>query len=205
MLSPSQERWLSRLCRVYSAMLITYPSAFRREYGREMMIVFRTQAREVMQNESGWRLLPFMLRLTSDWIKTTFQESTSMARLTHTLRWFAALPAAILAGAAALRAIGFLTPMYVDLFNGFHLVWVWMGLGLFLMAAAFVTVGVWLAPNRRSSVGRIALTVVGIGGGLLVILGAVTGAMTPLLWGICTLLGGVVGYLPWRSRQPSPA
>src|ERR1700694_813141 len=54
MLSPSQERLLHRLCRIYRLMLLAYPSTFRREYSREMVVVFRTQARDVMRSEGGW-------------------------------------------------------------------------------------------------------------------------------------------------------
>lgn len=192
---PSQERLLDRLCRFYAVMLLAYPSAFRREYSREMLVVFRTHSREVITNGGGWGLLPFMLRVILDWMQTTLQERTDMATPTRQLRWFAALPLAILAGYAALRMVG-------AFIRDFHLMWVWTNAAFFLMSAAFVSVGVSVAPDRKDSVARIALSVVVVAGVSFIALGAVSSAMTPFWWGICTLLGGAVAYLPWRRHQP---
>jgi hypothetical protein len=83
MLSPSQERLLHRLCCIYRLMLMAYPFAFRREYGREMVVVFRTQARDVMRNEGGRGLLPLTLHVAWDWLDTTLQERTDMATRAH--------------------------------------------------------------------------------------------------------------------------
>ena len=121
-----------------------------------------------------------------------------MATHIRQLRWFAALPLAMLAGYAALRMVAFFI-------RDFHLVWVWTDAAFFLMSAAFVSVGVWVAPGRKDSVARIALSVVVVGGASFMALGAVSRAMTPLWWGVCTLLGGAVAYLPWRRHQPSEA
>jgi len=198
---PSEERLLDRLCRIYGVMLLAYPPGFRREYSREMVVVFRTSARDVLRTEGGWGLLPFMLRIILDWLHTTLRESTTMATHIRQLRWFAALPLAMLAGYAAVQMVG----------RDFHpehqqdpLVWVWTDAAFFLMSAAFVSVGVWVAPDRKDSVARIALSVVVVGGAWFVAVGAWNRAMTPLWWGVCALLGGAVAYLPWRRHQPSP-
>ncbi len=80
---PSEERTLRWLCRIYSVMLLTYPTAFLRDYRREMLVMFRTQARDVMRHEGGWGLLPFMMCVTWDWLRTTLQERTDMTSRTR--------------------------------------------------------------------------------------------------------------------------
>ena len=177
MLSSSQERLLRWLCRIYRLMLLAYPSTFRREYSREMVVVFRTRARDVMQRDGSSALLPFMRHISLDWLHTTLRESTDMTRSMPTFRWFAALPLAMLSALAVLRLAGaFMAltarkgPPY-DIRRGL----LWADVGLFLMAAAFVGVGVWVAPGRKDAVARIALSVV--------------------------VFGGVVAYLPWRPRE----
>src|SRR5450759_3746246 len=84
MLSPSQERLLRWLCRIYGAMLLAYPSAFRHTYGREMAVVFRDRARDVVAHDGGWALLPFMLHIGWDWFHTTLRE-TAIIRKALTL------------------------------------------------------------------------------------------------------------------------
>src|SRR6185436_7701873 len=104
-----------------------------------------------------------------DWLHTTLRESTTMATHIRQLRWYAALPLAMLAGYVALQMVG----------RDFHpehqqdpLVWVWTDAAFFLMSAAFVSVGVWVAPDRKDSVARIALSVVVVGGAWFVAVGA---------------------------------
>ena len=203
MLSFSQERLLRWLCRLYSLMLLAYPSTFRREYSREMVVVFRTRARDVMQSEGSWALLPFMRHVSWDWLHTTLQEGTTMATKMPALRWFAALPLAILVASAVLKTVAFLGPhdvYYVQMYAR-----IVVSIGCFLAAAAFVSVGVWVAPGRKDSVARIALGVVGFCGALFMASGALSMATTQLLWGTGALLGGVVAYLPWRLHAPSQA
>ena len=40
-------------CRIYSSLLLLYPSAFRRQFGEEMLEVFSEQMREACQ-QGGW-------------------------------------------------------------------------------------------------------------------------------------------------------
>jgi hypothetical protein len=40
-------------CRIYSALLLLYPSAFRREFGEEMLEVFSEQMRDAC-HQDGW-------------------------------------------------------------------------------------------------------------------------------------------------------
>jgi hypothetical protein len=213
MLSSSQERLLRWLCRTYGLMLLAYPSTFRREYSREMVVVFRTHARDVVKKEGSWALLPFVLRVSWDWLHTTLRESTNMATSMPALRWFAALPLAILAADAAQKIVGFFVR------TDFHHAWIPVDVTVFLMAAAFVSIGVWVAPSRRDSVARIALSVVLFWGALYVAVVALVQAtttahfpgwqftqwMADLSPGFCILLGGVVAYLPWRRHDPSQA
>ena len=192
MSASSQQRTVRWLCRFYSVMLFAYPVGFRQRYSREMAVVFRDQAREVMEYGGGWALAPFVLRVIGDWFHTALRENTDMRTSFSTLRWFAALPLAILAGAVPERILAlFIAP--------FPQVWI-LGTIAFLMAAAFVTVSVLVVPSRKDSVARIALAVVAFWSAASLTLGAFNWATTPLVWGGCILLGGVVAYLPWRLR-----
>jgi hypothetical protein len=195
MSASSQQRTVRWLCRFYSVMLFAYPVGLRQRYSREMAVVFRDQVRDVMELGGGWALAPFMLRVIGDWFHTTLQENADMSTQLSTLRWFAALPLAILAGAVPQTVLAlFITP--------FPPVWI-LGTIAFLMAAGFVTVGVLVVPSRKDSVARIALGVVVFWAAASMALGAFNWRATPLIGGGCILLGGVVAYLPWRFFVPS--
>ena len=203
MLSSSQDRWLRWLCRVYGLMLWAYPPDFRGDYRREMLVVFRTGARDVIQREGSAALLPFMWHVSWDWLYTTLRERTTMTTSMPALRWVAALPLAILAAVAVMRLDGFILGFNVAPDHGFHRVAIWTNVGFFLMAAAFVSVGVSVVPGRKDSVARIALAVVVVLATWFVVVGAIRMAMTPVVWGVCALLGGVLAYLPWRLHARS--
>ena len=47
-MTPGQERWLRRMSCVYGALLLFYPQTFQREHGREMALLFRDSARDVL-------------------------------------------------------------------------------------------------------------------------------------------------------------
>jgi hypothetical protein len=208
MQSPFQQRLLQCMCNIYSVMLLAYPPIFRHEYSREMAVVFRNRLRDVVQNNGSGALVRFMLHIGWDWLQTTLTQSIREHTMTKTtivgpvyvpaVRWFAALPFALLSAYAALRIVVFFPP------KDFHQVSIWAGIALFLMAVTFVSVGVWVAPNRKDSVARIAVSVVVFWGALLMAWSARSMAITPMYLGVCVLLGGVAGYLPWR-RQHSQA
>lgn len=194
MRSSSQDRWLRWLCRVYGLMLWAYPPDFRGDYRREMLVVFRTGARDVMQREGSAALLPFMRHVSCDWLYTTLRERTTMTTSMPALRWVAALPLAILAAVLGFNVVP-------D--HDFLRVAIWTNVGFFLMAAAFVSVGVSVVPGRKDSVARIALAVVVVLATWFVVVGAIGMAMMPVVWGVCALLGGVLAYLPWRLHARS--
>ena len=202
MLSPSQERLLRWLCRVYGLMLLAYPSSFRREYSHEMLVVFRTRARDVVLTEGSGALLPFMRHVSWDWLYTTLRERTTMTTSMRALRWGAALPLAILAAVAVMRIDGFIVGFDLAPHDFHRVATIWINVGFFLMAAAFVSVGVSVVPGRKDSVARIALAVVVVIAALFMTSSAVGRATTPLLWGGSALLGGVTAYLPWRHVLP---
>jgi hypothetical protein len=179
-------------------MLLAYPYSFRRGYSHQMMLVFRDRARAVVQHAGSWALLPFMLHVSEDWFRTTLQAGTNVAVNVPALRWFAALPAAMFAAYASPRILFFFVR------TDFAHIWIRVDIALFLMTAAFVSIGVWVAPSRKASVGRIALGVVAFWSALPLALGGLSMATTPISWGACGLLGGVAGYLPWRLRQRPP-
>ena len=105
---------------------------------------------------------------------------------------------AILAAVAVMRLDGFILGFNVVPDHDFR-----TNVGFFLMAAAFVSVGVSVVPGRKDSVARIALAVVVVLATWFVVVGAIRMAMTPVVWGVCALLGGVLAYLPWRLHARS--
>ena len=195
----SRERLLRWLSRFYGLMLWAYPRTFRREYDREMTIAFRSRAREIVRGQGVAALVPFITHITWDWLHSTLRENNDMTSRMPLIRWLAALPLAMLAAYAAMRAVGFAIGSFGP--RNFHYVGIWASAGFFSMAAAFVGVGVWIAPGRKDAVARIAVTVVGSLGAFAMAMGAFYMAFEPMWWGACILLGGVAAYLPWRFPQ----
>ena len=176
------------------------------------MFAFRNKAHDVLQNTAvrhrcrscftSWGLAPHD-------VTGECQHDTRA----HALRWFAALPLAILAAAGVGKIVGFFVR------TDFHHIWIRMDITLFLMAAAFVSIVVWVAPSRKDSVGRIALSVVVFWGGVFIaeiaLVQATTTAHFPgwqlTQWtadvspGFCILLGGVLAYLLCRDHETSQA
>src|SRR5580704_10820292 len=110
-------RVLRAVCWLYKMMLHAYPSTFQREYSREMMLAFRNNAQDVLQSTGSRALLPFMLHIIGDWLHTTLLERANMTTRTHALRWFAALPLAILAADGVWKTVGFFVR------TDFHHIW----------------------------------------------------------------------------------
>jgi hypothetical protein len=63
---------------VYGAMLLAYPRTFRREYRREMLLVFRDRSFDVAEHGGTRALLPFSLRIVWDWVKAVIRERKDM-------------------------------------------------------------------------------------------------------------------------------
>ena len=211
-------RWL---CRLYGLTLWTYPSEFRREFGREMELAFRSRAQEIVRVKGAGALAPFIAHITWDWIHSTLRENNNMAARMSLVRWIAALPLAMLAAYGVMRAVGFAIvlglgnpmngPVGKDGFHRldyrgadtFHYLGSWVCIGCFSMAAVFVAVGIWVAPGRKESVARIAVTVVSVIGVSVIALGVLNRAVEPLWVGACLLLGGVAAYLASAVRRTS--
>lgn len=209
-------RWL---CRLYGLMLWTYPSEFRREYGREMTLAFRSRAQEIVRVKGAGALVPFVAHVTWDWIQSTLRENNNMAARKSLVRWIAAFPLAMLAAYGVMRAVGFAIVLGLgNPMNGpvgkdgphylvyravdtFHYVAIWACIGCFSMAAVFVAVGVWVVPGRKESVARIAVTAVSVIGVAVITLGVFNRAIEPVWVGACILLGGVAAYV--ASAFPS--
>jgi hypothetical protein len=184
-------RWL---CRLYGLTLWAYPPEFRREYGREMTLAFRSRAQEIVRVKGPAALVPFIAHITWDWIHSTLRENNNMAARMPLVRWIAAFPLAMLAAYGVMRAVGFALSVGLANPRNFHYVAIWLCLGLFSMAAVFVAVGTWIAPDRKESVARIAMTVVCAFGVAAIALGALGGASEPMWAGVSMLLGGVAAY-----------
>src|SRR5215471_10218054 len=177
----------------YWALLLFYPQTFQREHGREMALLFRDSARDVLTNGAGFDVVRFVLHIGHDWARSLCQEGVDMTRAVLALRWVATLPLAILSAAVAQQIIGML--ISDPLANGpvitrFSLGWI---LGtVFLMAMIFVTVGIAVAPSRRDSVARIAIGVVMVAATIPAGLGALNMSPWPVLFGAYMLAGGIV-------------
>src|SRR5947209_6095041 len=78
MVSATQDRVLRCLSRVYEAMLLAYPPAFRSEYRHEMALAFRDRARAVVRSRGSLALFPFMLHVIRDWLTTVAHERLDM-------------------------------------------------------------------------------------------------------------------------------
>jgi hypothetical protein len=61
-------------CRLYSVLLCTYPSDFRRRYGREMAQVFGDRCRGVVETRGMRGLMWFGMRTMADWLTSTVHE-----------------------------------------------------------------------------------------------------------------------------------
>ena len=85
MLSPFHQRLLRSLCRLYGVMLRAYPLDFRREYSREMMLVFQSHLRDVVENSGGWALLPLSLNILGDWLVTVWSQGDDMETIRKAL------------------------------------------------------------------------------------------------------------------------
>jgi hypothetical protein len=77
-------------------MLRGYPLLFRRAYGREMTLAFRDRSRDVVEQGGGWALLPFMIHIFWDWLRTIVRErddmETNTSRFSVGVLGFAAIP-----------------------------------------------------------------------------------------------------------------
>lgn len=74
-------------CRFYRALLLTYPSNFRRHYSQEMTTAFRDRCRDIFYTRGSHSLLGFLIHIAADWFKSTIRESlTSCARHFSPLR-----------------------------------------------------------------------------------------------------------------------
>jgi hypothetical protein len=211
-------RWL---CRLYGLTLWAYPPEFRRQYGREMTLAFRSRAQEIVRVKGVAALTPFILHITWDGIHSALREHNNMPTRMSFVRWIAAFPLAMLAAYGVMRAVGFaivlglgnpmdgpvgkdgLHRVVYRAVDTFHYIWISACIGCFSMAAVFVAVGVWVAPSRKESVARIAVTAVSAFGVSAIALGVLNRSVEPVWVGACILLGGVVAYVASAFRRTS--
>ena len=65
---------ISRLCRIYSALLYGYPREFRLQYGGAMQQLFRDRCRDLARTPGRLSLLQFSLNLAADWFGSIVRE-----------------------------------------------------------------------------------------------------------------------------------
>src|SRR5262245_58230157 len=61
-------------------MLFAYPVDFRRTFGRDMMLVFTDEARNVVRNHQCLAVLRFARRIVWDWLTTIVRETEMMRK-----------------------------------------------------------------------------------------------------------------------------
>jgi len=71
--------------RVYKLLLIAYPSAFRREYGRQMQQVFRDCYRDEARRNKNLALAGYWMRTLLDLAVTAVKERSENLRKDHTI------------------------------------------------------------------------------------------------------------------------
>ena len=108
------------------------------------------------------------------------------------LRWIAAVPAALLAMLSVQVAVTFVT---YRLFGAVAVGWTWEAkcIAAPLMGAAFVGAACWVAPSRQRSVAAVAFVVVAVWGIALAVGG-------PSTWGPVMGALGVAGALATAIR-----
>jgi len=65
---------IGSFCRVYSVLLYAYPRDFRRQYGADMLRVFRDRCRDVARTADPMALIRFATHVAADWLTTTVRE-----------------------------------------------------------------------------------------------------------------------------------
>jgi hypothetical protein len=68
-------RLLALFCRVYAAVVWTYPPDLRREFGRELQLTFRNQAEDALERPTLASLISFALHIATDWGRTVATHS----------------------------------------------------------------------------------------------------------------------------------
>jgi hypothetical protein len=99
---------LKLLERVHRLLLLAYPSEFRVRYGREMQLLFRNHAKEVVGRRKRLALMSYTAHVLWDLTRSTVRERYEMVRLAHvvaTLQGMLILPAALFLSAVALRRV----------------------------------------------------------------------------------------------------
>jgi len=61
-------------CRLYGVIVTTYPASLRREYRRELLLTFRSEAEDVLRDPRPGALLLFAVRIVGDWTRTIATE-----------------------------------------------------------------------------------------------------------------------------------
>ena len=80
MAGAAQSLVLRFMGRAYALMILAYPRAFRRDFGREMYLAFRSEALELTRTAGLRSLFPFFLRVLSDWFVTLWKEHCDMPK-----------------------------------------------------------------------------------------------------------------------------
>ncbi len=86
--------------RIYRMLLRAYPPAFRAEYGREMVLVFRDQCRD-----SDVRTLGFWMRVFSDIVRSAPTLRAEATRTVEVIMKLAAIPTVLLAAFGIFGAV----------------------------------------------------------------------------------------------------
>jgi hypothetical protein len=75
-------RAISWSSRIYRWLVGAYPTAFRAEYGDEMVWYFEDLCRDTLRKQGGWAVMMLWLRLLPDWGLTVVKERLQQAGYT---------------------------------------------------------------------------------------------------------------------------
>jgi hypothetical protein len=63
-------RLVALACRCYSLVIWTYPATLQRDYGREILLTFRNDAEDALNDLRPRTLFRFAVRIGVDWVRT---------------------------------------------------------------------------------------------------------------------------------------
>jgi len=68
-------------CRLYGLMTWMYPASLRREYRREMLLIFKNTAQDVLDEGSVLSVILFVIHTAVDWLRTLALERDQPATM----------------------------------------------------------------------------------------------------------------------------
>jgi hypothetical protein len=157
--------------RLFRMLLILYPRAFRRDYGREMTLVFRDTCRQVNRHKGSAGILELWLTTILDLFSTALVERLTEVNKMSTTALFTRISGLV----AAVGGILLLILVYGEFVIGgasemLGLLMLAYGLGVAIGAAGFYTLGQYDEPASRVALGLVLIGGLILSAGLLLLI-----------------------------------